>query len=769
MSTKDNDDFIRKNQNDEKNSSPKPHFLIPDSEVEKVDHSPTARPKQKQIDHASHGRELEKGLGEIKAIRRDKKTPITDDVIIFKVEISDDDKVDARGDYERIFLSNDLKVNAIKKSNVAIVSSTIRDFERLETKLGKYVESNGRSSDFFQFITKISFVDKEEKQSSSLIEDKNIQKDKQDVQITLIPNLQKTFYEKMLKYLKQELKGMGGQLIDEPYFLSNDTPVLRALLPSSGIDLLSDQEIIYRIEPTPFYTSGSNKKPKKIDVNGIELQYENDIDELPLVCILDDGVRLPGDLDNLVAGRWVAPDISRSTAEHGTKVASRAIFGDEIDKNVLEDKKLFPRVRVIDAVISAGDGNSIPEMTLINRIKKAVEEIKDITKIFNLSFNSRRPIKDEEVSHLAHELDKLMKQHGVIFIVPTGNHDLWHSYSNLNDIIDDEASRLAAPGESFLGVTVGSITRDEHQKSISQAHELSPFSRVGLGFCGTPKPDLSYPGGNVYVDNGTHYIAGNSAAYVINKEGYLEAEFGTSFAAPLAATELALLTLLVPNQDPFIAKALLLHHAELSHSMFNLHLNEADLCERMHGKGIGNYENANYSMRGRATYVRAGKMSRLIKQRVQFHMPSSISKHSKRNSQVADVKVTCLCIPPVNQSTGYEYIRAYVDTSLHCINSNGTQVTRNPAGGEGRKKWHHVHHFSQTFSTFNPGDWQIWLQLYSKPEIENDVEIDYILIVTIEDMTNQGIDVYGGIETEASGRFYSLNEVEVEVDMDDVS
>ncbi|EON70937.1 S8 family peptidase [Lysinibacillus sphaericus] len=761
-----NEDFPLDKPRDNNEEGKKSHFLIPDSEVKKIDYDPTSRQTPRDINHLEHGKELSEGLSTIKRKRSNISTPIKDEVIIFKVELNKNDKVDARGGYERLFLSNNLQVNAIQKSNVAIVSSTPIDFDRFEVKLSRYVESQGRDSDFFQYIDKIGVVDKEDKQSSDLTDE--IEKDgfKKDVQITLVPNLQKGIYNKMLDYLREELKKVDGELIDEPFFLSDETPVLRAFLPSSGIDLLSDQEIIYRMELTPFYTSESSKRTEKTDIRNIPLRYENGNEDLPIICILDDGIRLPSNLDECVAGYWVADGITDFTAEHGTKVASRAIFGDNLDKSVLENGVLCPKVRVIDAVIS--DGLSmIPEPVLIERIRKAVETIKDTTKIFNLSFNSRRPIKDEKISNLAYELDCLMEKYGVVFVVPTGNHSLWQTYDNLTDIIDDEEARISAPGESFLGLTVGSITRENHPLSISGAEELSPFSRVGLGFCGTSKPDLTYPGGNIFINENKHFIAGNSAAYVINKDGYLEAEFGTSFSAPIAAADLAILSQDIPQKNPMVAKALLLHHAELSTSMFNLQINQQeDVCEQLYGKGVGNSYNSKYSQSGRATFIRAGKMSRLVKERVQFYMPTTISMYSKRKASIANVKVTCLCLPPVNSNKGYEYLRAYIDTSFHCINSNGTEVTRNPQNKQGREKWHNIHHFSQVFSTFNPGDWQIWLQLFSKPEIANDAEIEYVLIVTIEDLSGNNADIYGGIETEAFGRFHVLNEVSEEVEVE---
>ncbi|MBM7542289.1 hypothetical protein [Amphibacillus cookii] len=45
-------------------------------------------------------------------------------------------------------------------------------------------------------------------------------------------------------------------------------------------------------------------------------------------------------------------------------------------------------------------------------------------------------------------------------------------------------------------------------------------------------------------------------------------------------------------------------------------------------------------------------------------------------------------------------------------------------------------------------DWQIWLDLYTKPEIPDEKEIEYVLIITIESLFEHGVlDLYGEIES----------------------
>ncbi|HDR7984042.1 TPA: S8 family peptidase [Bacillus cereus] len=746
-----------------------PHLWIPDSEVHFVEHVPTGRAKKLNINHAEHGKYLYSSMQKIKNNHNKNKTPISDDVIIFKVQLHDDIEVDKRGDYERIFTENNLQVNALKKSNIAVVSSAPENIKILEEKLDKYIENNGKKADFFQYIQELSEVDFLDKKSKELMEVKDDARKKniQDIQIKLVPKLNPKLYDKIFSYLEGKIKEANGDVIGGLRILPDNSPIIRALVPSSGINLLLDQEIVLDIDVTPFFgPTNKGGVQNVIDISDIPVRFEKDPREMPIVCILDDGINLPDNMRDCIAGRWKAADISlRTTCEHGTKVASCAIFGENLKEQIL-NKELLPRVRVIDAIITDGI-SGLSGDDLIRRIEKAIIDIKGQTKIFCLAFNRRRAINEEKISDIASSLDVLMKKHNVQFVFPTGNHDLWKVYRSLNDLLDDDDVKIATPAESFFGLTVGSIARGENSYSLSRDGEVSPFSRLGLGFSGSIKPDLVYPGGNVYSLEDKHYITSDSI-YVITKTGKVRLDFGTSFAAPFAAADLALLTEKIPEKNPLIAKALLIHHAEkLNHFSGEETLEETELLNKMYGRGIGNYEESSGSYRNKATYIRKGKMSRLEKQRVQFYMPSTIAAYSRKKYAVTRVAVTCICVPPLDKNMGPNYLRAYIDTSLHCINSNNKRVTRNPDGKDGRKKWNHMHHFSKVFTTFNPGDWQIWLQLYSKPDFDNDEEVDYVLIVSIEDLTNNDADIYGGILNEAFTRFNYLTEVNVEIENED--
>lgn len=82
-----------------------------------------------------------------------------------------------------------------------------------------------------------------------------------------------------------------------------------------------------------------------------------------------------------------------------------------------------------------------------------------------------------------------MRLHNVQFVISSGNHKVWQTADSLGEVLDDD-TRISAPADSMLGITVGAIAGKEHPLSLSGVNEISPYSRRGPGFAGFTKPDL---------------------------------------------------------------------------------------------------------------------------------------------------------------------------------------------------------------------------------------------------------------------------------------
>lgn len=760
----------------EENEKKNKHFTIPDKEVQREDTRRIAIPEPVEIDFREHGKKIEAGILAIKERNNSGRNILSNELTFFQVMLPSDKIVDSRGDYERIFSDNKIQINSIKDSNKAIVSINTDDMKSLEQSLLKYKEGTGPKSSFWQYVDEVSPVDSEDKKSQRL---EKIQKESKlnavDTQITIVPKLYEEQYNTILPYVISIIEKSQGVIEgDGIYYLSDNTPVIHAYLPSSAVDDLIKEEVILDIDITHRY-SGSHQNSNNI-INVTDLLFSSaNLRELPIICVLDDGVLFPKNIEGVVAGEWIASDIGYHTSAHGTKVASRIIFGDDLAEQI-QSGELKPKARVINAVIS--DGKSVTESKLISRIRKAVKDIKHITTTFCLAFNDMDSIFGEKsVSRLAYELDIISYNEGVNFVVSMGNHELWKNTNNINDIFELEEARLASPAESFYALSIGAITKDHHPNSMSDINCLSPFSRHGYGFANSYKPDLVYPGGNICKSNQKYFIPKTSNLLVINSEGYISQDFGTSFSAPLAAFDLGVLYVStleylksigesfdLSRKASFIAKALLKHHAGVVGKMPESTVEEYN---KIYGCGQGDLENAKNSFKSKATYIRYGKMKRKIKEKVNFLIPKNLSDKRESGIKLARISVTCLTVAPVDINKGSEYLRAYIDTSLHMLNTNNHLVTKNPSQINGRKKWSNLHRFSQDFTVFDPGDWQLWLDLYTKPEILDDEEIEYALIITVESLyEDEEIDIYG--EIALSNRFNVINELSIDIDTEEI-
>ncbi|MGG1519035.1 S8 family peptidase [Paenibacillus oryzisoli] len=731
-----------------------PHLWIPESEVESLPHDPTGREKQRNIHHTEHGDYLIHALQSIEQIHQKRKTPLSDEVVVFKVTLSEGQKFQNRQRQQNLG-NHGINLLAVKNQNTAVVSTTTRQFQNLKSRVESY--RTRKAYPDLQFIESFESFSRQDKQSEDikrLLSQDVLMEERVDIQMLLTPNLTKGFYEKALPFLISRIHEEHGELVRSPYYLSDQTPVIRAILPASAINTISEEEILFRIEQTNFFKDGEEEN-QAIDITSIPLNPQVDIDQLPIVVILDNGIRFPANLETLMIDRIQLPEILNPTCLHGTQVASRAIFGDSIDAQVRMGQ-LTPRVRVIDACISDGR-SAIPEDTMIARIQHAVQQLSGISKVFNLSMNARRPIDGDSISILAYELDNLMRNYNVQFVISAGNHSVWVTADDFGEIVDDDDSQIASPADSVLGLTIGAISRAGHPQCLTQENQLSPFSRIGPGFSNTTKPDFVAPGGNIFLDKrGNESIPDEVAAHVISPDGKLGPSCGTSFSAPIVAGDYAHVLAALPSEDILLAKTLLIHTARPLWDSEELNEEEQESIGRLYGNGLTDPERAILSTDSSVTFITTGQLNRLTKQRVKFYMPDALAAQAGRNT--ARVTVTCVTAPPLDRTKGTEYLGAYVSASLKKINTKNMLAVANPAGGEGREKWHSYQHFTKLFSSFNPGDWQIWLQLYSRWDVSDTLNINYALAVTVEDPSGQ-INVYEHIQNEVGSRFTPMTSV----------
>lgn len=185
---------------------------------------------------------------------------------------------------------------------------------------------------------------------------------------------------------------------------------------------------------------------------------------------------------------------------------------------------------------------------------------------------------------------------------------------------------------------------------------------------------------------------------------------------------------------------------------------KAAFAHNLYGRGISAVSDSKFSSPSRVTFVRTGTLNKTTKERVKIYMPEILAAQMGRN--IAKVTVTCLSQPPVDRTKGSEYLGAYIRASLKKSHPDGHLIPVSQDYSEGRKKWDVCHQFSKMFSSLNAGDWQIWLEMFSRWD-EDQIDVPYALVATIEDVS-ETLDVYNEVQTQ--NRYQAVNTLRLKID-----
>ncbi|MBR4751812.1 MAG: S8 family peptidase [Thermoguttaceae bacterium] len=732
------------------------HLWIPEGEIDNVEKSPKGRSKEYGLAHSEHGQKLSQGLQDVMDFYRQLLTSDfldEQDLVTFKVVLQDDEDFAVKKD----FVENEgLTINAVKDSSHAVVSASHDVFGNLQGRVARY-RDKGTVKDF-QYIHSFEPFTEADKKATSVLHFHRDNPDAVaiDVQIMLLPHMSPDIQKRAQGNITERILKNNGTLHGEPYHLTDGTSIIRASMSPGKIDEIVKDPHIYWVEKTAFF---HGYQPSDVSTITDELKLDSniEIEALPAVVVLDDGVSFPAGLESVVAVHWQASGCTKDVnwGNHGTPVASRAAFGYICAHS--EDTTLTPRAKIIDAQIVGND--ELSEDNMVKRVREAVEAFSDVAKIFNFSYNADVCIEGSEMSILGYEFDLLSRKHGVRFVISAGNHHLFRTQDSLKDIISDDDSRISPPADAMLGITVGAVVGFDHDGSLSKRNEIAPYSRRGPGFSGFYKPDLVAYGATI-DSNGD---VPDSYSYCLFKDKGICPKAGTSFTAPIVAGDLAQITTVVPNNDIGLAQALLYNGATALYDKTDVEQDVVDNPSNLYGRGLSSPEKSMYSSEDRVCFLNSGTMNRLTKKRVKFLIPEVIAGLKlKRGEKKIRVTVTCIAQPPIDGTKGSEYSAAYISASIHRLNSNGKMVVDNPSVSDNRNKWDTCYHFSNEFSSFDSGSWEVWLELFTRWGVENDEEIPYSLVITVEDLTASG-NLYAETVRESAGRFTPIQPIRITV------
>lgn len=301
---------------------------------------------------------------------------------------------------------------------------------------------------------------------------------------------------------------------------------------------------------------------------------------------------------------------------HGTKVAGALLFPKGLSNiSIPHQLPFFLRnLRVLDS-----------NCKLTHRFPaKLIEQIVEDNlecKLFNLSINSDVPFRNRHMSIWAAVIDNLIHEKDVLFIISSGNisfneiKNYLRNNETYPDYLINPNCRIANPGHSSFGITVGSLNHntfdDGTWKSLGNVEEISAYSRIGTGIWGHIKPDVvEFGGGIVYTNNGIITVKEHfeTATELIRStlhggNAYGKDSVGTSFAAPKVTYIAAKLKELYPENGVNLIRALIAQGARPPGEYF---LSPTMLSIMQFGYGIPLLERVTKNTEHRITFYNSG-------------------------------------------------------------------------------------------------------------------------------------------------------------------
>ncbi len=284
----------------------------------------------------------------------------------------------------------------------------------------------------------------------------------------------------------------------------------------------------------------------------IPIKYPEKGKQYAVVGVLDSGIKsIPHLAPWLLPNPFSKVPDDRKDESHGTFVAGRIIYGDQLDGLLpcgSDGCYLFDA-----AVIPDKSKDTIEESDLIDHLREAVSTNKEI-KIWNLCLGTRTEADKHSFSPFGIALDQIQIENEVLICKSAGNcTNFRHGYP---------VSRISKAADSVLSLVVGSVAHAKGSFDIAEINHPSPFSRIGHGPSYINKPELTHFGGNVGISpyNGSQLVTGVKSFHT---DGSISADIGTSFSTPrVTALVAGLHNSLSETFNPLLLKALSIHSAK---------------------------------------------------------------------------------------------------------------------------------------------------------------------------------------------------------------
>ncbi|RPD44871.1 S8 family peptidase [Hymenobacter sediminis] len=714
----------------------KKHFSIPS---ELVRSSPVVKggggKPYTRDDYKSHGESLVQQSDEVKQLIESKLDAQLVNFYVLQLTTPSDVKIKSQ-----VSILNNLGFDIISLSasdqTQAIVEIDKSKFNRLSQKIKGYANAEGNpGKSQLAIIENIKEVPVAEKLNSIIIENLDIEV---EFLISIYNKFNRQNKEEVVKSIYRSLVEGGAKgVISERY--ENGSMIVSGVASVRQLkDVGQSYSTIRSISlNSQFHANQSipaGDLPNSLQV----LQPKTNVK----VAVIDSGVQANKNLlTDLVSEAYDYTSTGLGDAfAHGTLVASRIIFGDDILSSLVTGQ-LEPICKVIDIKVFGirPDGNMQgPTIQgLASILQDIIPKIYKQAKIFNLSLGLQIPIEDNSISLVAHLIDFFSRKYDILFVIASGN--IIDPVGSHPDQFGHPSARICTPAESILGLTVGSVTKKHDDTSICRQNQLSPFSRVGPGADRGMKPELVAHGGNLSAGWATNPDIG---AYGLNETGTGFAfNVGTSFSAPIISSYAALLFHEYEDASVNLVKALLLHFSNTIDCDNIKGARKINMC----GFGEPNLDLCLHPRSNAATFIYNGSIKKDTYNEIPFYVPKCMAEDKDDTS--LQIKVTVVYNPPTDPDNALYYCQTRLGVELYKNTASGARkVSFTSTDERYTNEWSPIVSFAKNFKkSYASGDWYIKLRAYGRGGIDANFTQDFVSIIEVIDTKGMG-RVYDDVE-----------------------
>jgi len=448
--------------------------------------------------------------------------------IIFIVELSDNKALYYVNEILKYFKGDLIYFISEHQFLMKSDESSIKELEEAVSK-GKIPDK------YKKYIINIKAMSADDKLSKNLIgmlETPSANMQKMKILGILMPKFDKQEYQYLIDDLKSYF--MNEDIQAHEYY-EDSLLTFTACINLSKIEEMAKKPYIYRISESPGIIMSN-----RISEGGDHVQIKDNREDLPKLCVIDSGFNKDLFDGLIIHYEKHSPSMSwDDEVNHGSKVASVAMLK-RIDPTL---PSFEPSCRIFAYKVT----EDLTDSELHIAIKRSINLFKNRTRIFNLSSNY--VTYNKAIADITNDLDKFIQKSNVILVNSCGNiPEEIISNNKYPDYLKIFPCKNPSIGKYIFAV--GSYAKDDSNSSICKRRAISPYCAVGQNLDiedDRIKPDILCAGGNLEKTSLRIKFNPDLGMDVIDNEGKLVKDIGTSLSAPLCSNFLARLGYIYPE------------------------------------------------------------------------------------------------------------------------------------------------------------------------------------------------------------------------------